>query len=171
MISGPSMLLAWLKLRRRNLGPVLDANGWAINGRARVNVAFGAAMTQLAAAAAGARRALDDPFADKRRPWKLYARGVSRPRRSPASGTSASSTTTCRPPPARSPSSASRHRLPWRPADPARLPPIAASPAPAGAAPPPATPQARATTPPAGLFRPPSCDFDTSAISRRCGLR
>jgi len=72
MISGPSMLLAWLKLRRRNLGPVLDANGWAINGRARVNVAFGAAMTQVARLPAGARRSLDDPFADKRRPWKLY---------------------------------------------------------------------------------------------------
>ena len=34
LISGPSMLLAWLKLRQRNLGPLLDANGWAINGRA-----------------------------------------------------------------------------------------------------------------------------------------
>ena len=50
MISGPSMLLAWLKLRRRNLGPILDANGWAINGRARINVSFGAAMTELASA-------------------------------------------------------------------------------------------------------------------------
>lgn len=30
-ISGPSMLLAYLKLRARNLGPLLDANGWAIN--------------------------------------------------------------------------------------------------------------------------------------------
>ena len=48
LISGPSMLLAWLKLRRRNLGPILDANGWAINSRARINVSFGAAMTELA---------------------------------------------------------------------------------------------------------------------------
>ncbi|HTR49592.1 MAG TPA: hypothetical protein VMJ10_02730 [Kofleriaceae bacterium] len=72
MISGPSMLLAWLKLRRRNLGPILDANGWAINGRARVNVAFGAAMTELARLPAGAKRSLDDPFADKRTPWRLY---------------------------------------------------------------------------------------------------
>src|SRR5256885_11625420 len=56
MISGPSMLLAWLKLRRRNLGPILDANGWAINGRARINVAFGAAMTQLPRLPAGSRR-------------------------------------------------------------------------------------------------------------------
>lgn len=72
MISGPSMLLAWLKLRRRNLGPILDANGWAINGRARINVAFGAAMTELAKLPRGAKRSLDDPFADKHRPWKLY---------------------------------------------------------------------------------------------------
>src|SRR5262249_54282119 len=27
LISGPSMLIAWLKLRQRNLGPILDANG------------------------------------------------------------------------------------------------------------------------------------------------
>ena len=60
------MLLAWLKLRRRNLGPILDANGWAINGRARINVAFGAAMTELAKLPQGSQRSLDDPFADKR---------------------------------------------------------------------------------------------------------
>jgi hypothetical protein len=72
MISGPSMLLAWMKLRQRNLGPILDANGWAINGRARINVSFGAALTSLATLPKGARRSLDDPYADKRRPWKLY---------------------------------------------------------------------------------------------------
>jgi hypothetical protein len=72
MISGPSMLLAWLKLRRRNLGPILDANGWAINSRARINVAFGAAMTELAAIPSGSKRSLSDPFADKTPPWRLY---------------------------------------------------------------------------------------------------
>jgi hypothetical protein len=72
MISGPAMLLAWLKLRRRNLGPILDANGWAINGRARINVAFGAAMTELAKLPPGAKTTQRDPFADKSRPWKLY---------------------------------------------------------------------------------------------------
>jgi hypothetical protein len=72
MISGPSMLLAWLKLRRRNLGPILDANGWAINSRARINVSFGAAMTELAAIPQGSRRSLADPFADKTPPWRLY---------------------------------------------------------------------------------------------------
>ena len=72
MISGPSMLLAWLKLRRRNLGPILDASGWAINSRARINVAFGAVMTELAQLPPGAKRHLDDPFADKRTPWRRY---------------------------------------------------------------------------------------------------
>ena len=72
VISGPSMILAWMKLRQRNLGPILDANGWAINTRARVNVAFGAALTDLRALPKGASHSFDDPFADKQRPWKLY---------------------------------------------------------------------------------------------------
>jgi hypothetical protein len=72
LISGPSMLLAWMKLRQRNLGPILDANGWAINGRARINVAFGAALTELAKLPPGAKRTLDDPYADKRSRWKLW---------------------------------------------------------------------------------------------------
>lgn len=72
LISGPSMVLAWLKLHRRNLGPILDANGWAINGRAKINVAFGAAMTELAKLPKGAQRSLDDPFAEKKTPWKRY---------------------------------------------------------------------------------------------------
>jgi hypothetical protein len=71
-ISGPAMLLAWMKLRQRNLGPILDANGWAVNTRARVNVAFGAALTDLAKKPKGHTQSFDDPFADKKRPWKLY---------------------------------------------------------------------------------------------------
>jgi hypothetical protein len=73
LVSGPSMLLAWLKLRQRNLGPILDASGWAINGRARINVAFGAALTDRARLPRGARRSVDDPYADRRPPWRLYA--------------------------------------------------------------------------------------------------
>ena len=72
IISGPSMLLAWMKLRQRNLGPILDANGWAVNTKARVNVALGTAMTDLAVLPPGSTRTLEDPFADKQRPWKLY---------------------------------------------------------------------------------------------------
>jgi hypothetical protein len=40
LISGPSMIIAWLKLRKRNLAPILDANGWAINAKATVNIGF-----------------------------------------------------------------------------------------------------------------------------------
>ena len=69
LVSGPSMLLAWLKLRRRNLGPLLDANGWAVNIRARINLPFGAALTRVAQLPSGASRTLTDPYADKALPW------------------------------------------------------------------------------------------------------
>lgn len=72
LISGPSMAMAYFKLRNRNLGPILDANGWAVNTRARINIPFGAALTQLAKLPEGADRTLSDPYAEKRSPWKLY---------------------------------------------------------------------------------------------------
>ncbi|MCA0427217.1 MAG: hypothetical protein LCH37_07250 [Bacteroidetes bacterium] len=68
LISGPSMFLAWLKLRQRNLAPLLDANGWAINARALVNVQFGKALTQLAQIPVGSRINLNDPFMKKKVP-------------------------------------------------------------------------------------------------------
>jgi len=61
-VSGFSMLLAWLKLRTRNLGPALDGNGWAVNARARINIPFGTALTQRAAFPAGAERSVVDPY-------------------------------------------------------------------------------------------------------------
>ena len=48
VISGPSMILAWMKLRKRNLAPLLNANGWAINADAIVNVLFGNTLTEQA---------------------------------------------------------------------------------------------------------------------------
>jgi hypothetical protein len=69
LISGPSMIIAWLKLRHRTIGPILDANGWAINGRLRINVAFGRSLTKLAALPEGAVRSLEDRFADKKSRW------------------------------------------------------------------------------------------------------
>jgi hypothetical protein len=66
------MLIAWLKLRQRNVGPILDANGWSVNAMAKINVPFGAALTQVAALPRGARRELRDPFAEKKTPWHLY---------------------------------------------------------------------------------------------------
>ncbi len=71
IVSGPSMLLAWFKLRQRNLGPLLDANGWAVNARAKINIPFGASLTALAKLPEGAERSLTDPYAEKRSPWPL----------------------------------------------------------------------------------------------------
>jgi hypothetical protein len=42
------MVLAWLKLRKRNLAPLLNANGWAINADSIVNAMFGASLTDQA---------------------------------------------------------------------------------------------------------------------------
>jgi hypothetical protein len=73
VVSGPAVIMAWFKLRSRNLGPILDANGWAINARARINIPFGTSLTQLAQLPANAERALTDPYAEKDTPWGLYA--------------------------------------------------------------------------------------------------
>jgi len=71
-ISGPSMLIAWMKLRQRNLAPLLDANGWAVNTRARINIPFGTSLTALAKLPPGSARPIGDPFAEKRTPWGWY---------------------------------------------------------------------------------------------------
>lgn len=71
-ISLPSVVMAWLQLRKRNLGPILDANGWAVNAKAKMNVPFGASLTQIATLPPGSQRDLVDPFAEKKKPWGLY---------------------------------------------------------------------------------------------------
>ena len=63
MISGPSMIMAWFKLRQRQLSPILDANGWAVNSHAKVNIPFGTSLTLLAVLPKGSKRSLSDPFA------------------------------------------------------------------------------------------------------------
>ncbi len=65
LISGPSVVLAWFKLRGRNLAPILDANGWAVNTEAKINIPFGTALTRLAHLPKNAERALNDPYAEK----------------------------------------------------------------------------------------------------------
>ncbi|MFY3383470.1 hypothetical protein [Paracidovorax sp. MALMAid1276] len=72
-ISGPSVLIAWLKLRQRSLGPLLDASGWAINGRMRINTRLGGSLSQTAHVPAHARRSVKDPFPPSRGPlwWAL----------------------------------------------------------------------------------------------------
>ncbi len=65
VISTPSVIIAWLKLRQRTLGPILEGNGWAVNGRVRINIPFGTALTDLAVKPPGAKVSLDDPYEDK----------------------------------------------------------------------------------------------------------
>jgi hypothetical protein len=69
VISAPSMAIAWLKLRKRNLGPILDANGWAVNAKAKMNVPFGGALTGVASLPPGATFGAADEYAEKRSPW------------------------------------------------------------------------------------------------------
>lgn len=69
VISGPSMIIAWLKLRKRNLAPVLDANGWAINAKATVNIPFGNTLTHLAVLPKNSKQNYIDPFRKKRNYW------------------------------------------------------------------------------------------------------
>jgi hypothetical protein len=68
-ISGPSMLIAWLKLRQRNMGPILDANGWAVNGRVKLNVPFGASLTSVGHVPAGSAAPVADAFGEKKSAW------------------------------------------------------------------------------------------------------
>ncbi len=72
VVSGPAMLIAWFKLKQRNLGPILDANGWAVNARAKINIPFGTALTAIAKLPEGADRSLIDPFAEKKHLWPYY---------------------------------------------------------------------------------------------------
>ncbi len=71
LISGPSMILAYLKLRKRNLGPIMDANGWAVNAKAKISVPFGARLTGIPKLPPGSQRDAMDPYAEKKSPW-LY---------------------------------------------------------------------------------------------------
>ena len=67
LISGPSCFIAWGKLRRRNLGPVLNANGWAINSGAKVNIPFGRTLTSIAEYP---KLNLEDPYKPKAPLWR-----------------------------------------------------------------------------------------------------
>lgn len=70
MVSGPAMILAWLKLRRRNIAPLLNANGWAINAASKVSIPFGATLTDMVSFP---KMRLKDPFAKTGlAPWKKW---------------------------------------------------------------------------------------------------
>ncbi len=68
IISGPSMIMSWLSLRKRNLAPLLNANGWAVNSKVIVNVRFGKTLTGMPKMPMVVG---NDPFAEKQMPrWK-----------------------------------------------------------------------------------------------------
>lgn len=72
--SGPSVFIAWTKLRKRNLGPILNANGWAINSKVIVNIIFGQTLTSLAKYPKLDLKENDDPFMYKTPWWKKALR-------------------------------------------------------------------------------------------------
>ena len=63
-VSGPSVILAYFKLRARDLAPILNACGWAVNSRIRMTLALGRALTQEARLPRGSERQLTDPYAE-----------------------------------------------------------------------------------------------------------
>lgn len=71
VVSGPSMVIAYLKLRRRTLSPLLDACGWAVNTRAAINIPFGLSLTHLAVLPPGSERSFIDPYAARKTYWLL----------------------------------------------------------------------------------------------------
>ena len=70
VISGPAMVLAWLKLRRRNIAPLLNANGWAVNAASKISIPFGETLTDVAKYP---KMKLTDPYAKAGlAPWKKW---------------------------------------------------------------------------------------------------
>jgi len=79
LISGPSMLIAFLRLRQRNLGPLLEGTGWAVNGRVKINVPLGTALTDRGVLPPDAKRLAYDPYLDeaaRRRRYTVVALAI-----------------------------------------------------------------------------------------------
>ena len=66
IISGPSMVMAWMKLRRRNIAPLLNANGGAVNAAAKISIPFGNTLTDVAKFP---KMNLKDPYATGMPAW------------------------------------------------------------------------------------------------------
>jgi hypothetical protein len=73
IVSGPSLMLAFIKLRKRNLGPILDANGWAVNAKAKINVPLGTSLTSIAKLPPGSTvDVAGDKFAQHSARWPKF---------------------------------------------------------------------------------------------------
>ena len=51
-----------MKIRRRNIAPLLNANGWAINASSKISILFGETLTDIAKFP---KLQLKDPYAKK----------------------------------------------------------------------------------------------------------
>ena len=69
VISLPAVFIAWRKLRRRDLGPVLNANGWAINAASFVRGKFAKGLTKLAVYP---KLTEVDPAARRKAAWRKF---------------------------------------------------------------------------------------------------
>lgn len=70
VISGPAMVMAWMKLRRRNIAPLLNANGWAVNAASKISIPFGETLTDVAKFP---KLKFKDPYAKKElAPWAKW---------------------------------------------------------------------------------------------------
>ncbi|HEY6007633.1 MAG TPA: hypothetical protein VIU40_04860, partial [Geobacteraceae bacterium] len=68
MVSGPSVVLTYFRIRSRDLAPVLNASGWAVNQRIPLPLKLARRLTRLAELpAAGSVALRADPYADKSR--------------------------------------------------------------------------------------------------------
>lgn len=75
VVSGPAMVMAWLKLRRRNIAPLLNANGWAVNASSKISILFGETLTDIAKYP---KLKIKDPYARKGlAPWKRWVISLS----------------------------------------------------------------------------------------------
>ena len=74
MISIPSMMIAWLKIRKRTLAPLLDASGWAVNGRTLISAKLGRSLTTSATLPVSAHCQFDER--NQARKWLWLALGI-----------------------------------------------------------------------------------------------
>lgn len=73
IVSGPSVIMAVMKLRKRTLGPLLEASGWAVNGKVLINFYLGSQLTSTASLPPGSSRSYTDPFAKSHKgPWLAF---------------------------------------------------------------------------------------------------
>ncbi len=72
IVSGPSVLIAWLKLSQRTLGPLLEASGWAVNGKVAINYALSRRLTATAVLPENIEHGVLEPFVKAHRRARKY---------------------------------------------------------------------------------------------------